>query len=178
MPFRTMTQHCGSIRNMHPPSMGAESPSCAVAMLQGVTATSPPPNRSNRISSMNSPATAYAEDQARGSSSQERSAMSAISERQIAAFAHMVLAASLALFVTIAPVRAAEERSAEQIIDALKPASRVTRSLTTPAEAARSADDARFVEGLRNRTSRSLTADERDKIVAIAKKKPSIDLEI
>jgi outer membrane protein OmpA-like peptidoglycan-associated protein len=105
--------------------------------------------------------------------------MSAISERQIAGFAHVILAAGLALFAAIAPARAAEERSADQIINALKPASRATRSMTTtPADAARAAEDVRFVDGLRNRTSRSLTADERDKIVAIAKRKPSIDLEI
>jgi outer membrane protein OmpA-like peptidoglycan-associated protein len=103
--------------------------------------------------------------------------MSAISERQMASFAHMILSASLALFTAIAPARAAE-RSADQIIKALQPAPRITRSLTAPAEAARAAEDARFVNGLRNRTSRSLTADERDKIVAIAKQKPSIDLEI
>jgi outer membrane protein OmpA-like peptidoglycan-associated protein len=104
--------------------------------------------------------------------------MSAISVRPIAGFAGVILAAGLALFTALAPARAAEERSTEQIIKALKPDSRVTRSLTTPAEAARATEDARFVDGLRNRTSRSLTADERDKIVAIAKKKPSIDLEI
>jgi outer membrane protein OmpA-like peptidoglycan-associated protein len=96
----------------------------------------------------------------------------------MASFARVILAASLTLFTAIGSARAAEEPSAEQIIKALKPASRVTRSLSGPAEAARATEDARFVDGLRNRTSRSLTSDERDKIVAIAKKKPSIDLEI
>jgi outer membrane protein OmpA-like peptidoglycan-associated protein len=72
---------------------------------------------------------------------------------------------------------AAEEPSADQIIKALKPAPRVTRGLT-PAETSRSSEEARFVDTLRNRTSRSLSTDEREKIASIAKNKPSIDLEI
>ena len=91
--------------------------------------------------------------------------------------AGVVLALGLALPTGIDFVLA-EEPSAEQIIKALKPAPRVTRGLTTPAEAARAAEDARFVDTLRNRTTRSLSTDERDKIVSIAKQKPSIDLEI
>ena len=91
--------------------------------------------------------------------------------------AGVVLALGLALPTGIGFVLA-EEPSAEQIIKALKPAPRVTRGLTTPAEAARAAEDARFVDTLRNRTTRSLSTDERDKIVSIAKQKPSIDLEI
>ena len=93
-------------------------------------------------------------------------------------FAGVVLVAGLALFAGAGFVLAAEEPSAEQIIKALKPAPRVTRGLTTPAEAARAAEDARFVDTLRNRTTRSLSTDERDKIASIAKQKPSIDLEI
>ncbi len=75
---------------------------------------------------------------------------------------------------------AAEAPSADDIVKALKPVIRVTRSLTTtPAtDTARSADEARFVDSLRNRTSRSLSTEEREKIVSIAKSKPSIDLEI
>jgi outer membrane protein OmpA-like peptidoglycan-associated protein len=72
---------------------------------------------------------------------------------------------------------AAEESSADQIIKALKPAPRATRGLTTPADAARNADESRFVDTLRNRT-RSLSTDERDKLASIAKTKPSIDLDI
>jgi outer membrane protein OmpA-like peptidoglycan-associated protein len=87
-----------------------------------------------------------------------------------------VLAASLALPMGIS--FAAEQSSAEQIINALKPP-RLTRSLTTSrADAGRIAEEARFVDSLRNRTSRSLSTDERDKLVSIAKTKPSIDLEI
>ena len=74
----------------------------------------------------------------------------------------------------------AETRSPSQIIDALKPPPMArTRSLTTsPADAARKAEDAAFVETLRNRQTRSLTTEERTKISTIAKEKPSIDLEI
>jgi outer membrane protein OmpA-like peptidoglycan-associated protein len=41
-----------------------------------------------------------------------------------------------------------------------------------------SADEERFVKTLRGRTSRSLTAVEREEIATIAKEKPNIDLEI
>ena len=47
-----------------------------------------------------------------------------------------------------------------------------------PAETALSAEDARFIDSLRKRTSRSLTTTEREQIVSVAQKKPSIDLEI
>ncbi len=88
------------------------------------------------------------------------------------------LAAGLALPTGIERAIAAEQPSAEQIIKALK-SPKLTRSLTTsPADAARAADDARFVNSLRNRTTRSLTTVERDKIATIAKDRPSIDLEI
>jgi outer membrane protein OmpA-like peptidoglycan-associated protein len=90
----------------------------------------------------------------------------------------VVLVAGLALPTGIGLARAAEQPSAEQIIQALKPA-RVTRSLTTsPADAVRAADEGRFIDTVRNRTTRSLSTDERDKIASIAKSKPAIDLEI
>ena len=89
----------------------------------------------------------------------------------------VVLAAGLLLPAGGGVVLAAEAISAEQIINALKPAKRLTRGLTAPAETARGAEDARFVDTLRNPT-RSLTADEREKVVSIANKRPSIDLEI
>lgn len=66
----------------------------------------------------------------------------------------------------------------EEIINALKPP-RITRNLTTsPADAARKAEEARFVDGLRNWLTRSLTTAEREQIVTIAEKRPSIDLEV
>jgi outer membrane protein OmpA-like peptidoglycan-associated protein len=90
----------------------------------------------------------------------------------------MVLAAGLAVPASIGLALAAEQPSAEQIIKALKPA-KLTRGLTTsPADAARAAEDARFIDTLRNRTTRSLTTVEREQIVSIASQKPSIDLDI
>jgi outer membrane protein OmpA-like peptidoglycan-associated protein len=90
----------------------------------------------------------------------------------------IVLAAGLAVPASIGLALAAEQPSAEQIIKALKPA-KLTRGLTTsPADAARAAEDARFIDTLRNRTTRSLTTVEREQIVSIASQKPSIDLDI
>jgi outer membrane protein OmpA-like peptidoglycan-associated protein len=90
----------------------------------------------------------------------------------------LVLAAGLALPAGIGCALAQQQPSAEQIIKALKP-QRLTRGLSTsPADAARADDESRFIETLRNRATRSLSANERDKIVSIAKDKPSIDLEI
>ena len=87
-------------------------------------------------------------------------------------------AAILALSIGVGPAPAAEQPSAQDIIDALK-APRMTRGLTTsPAAAARAAEDSKFVDTLRNRTSRSLTTEEREKIASIANAKPKIDLEI
>ena len=104
--------------------------------------------------------------------------MSAVPKRPRAMFACIVLA-GLALPTGMEVARAAEQQSPDQIIRALKPPVRATRGLTTsPADAARNAEDARFVDTLRKRTTRSLTTEERDKITTISQKKPSIDLEI
>jgi outer membrane protein OmpA-like peptidoglycan-associated protein len=93
--------------------------------------------------------------------------------------AGVALAAGLALSFGSVPVRAAEQLTPEDIVKALKPAAHVTRSLTaSPADVARKAEETRFVDSLRNRTTRSLTTAEREQITNIAQKKPSIDLEI
>ena len=77
-----------------------------------------------------------------------------------------------------APSHSAEQRSADDIINALKPP-RVTRGLTTStSDAARAADETRFLSAVRNRPTRSLSTEERDKIASIANSKPKIDLEI
>jgi outer membrane protein OmpA-like peptidoglycan-associated protein len=90
----------------------------------------------------------------------------------------VLLAAGLALPTGIGSARAAEQASAEQIIQALKPP-KLTRGLTmSPADTARSADEGRFIDTVRNKVSRSLSTEERDKIASIAKSKPAIDLEI
>jgi outer membrane protein OmpA-like peptidoglycan-associated protein len=90
----------------------------------------------------------------------------------------VLLAAGLALPTGIGSARAAEQASAEQIIQALKPP-KLTRGLTmSPADTARAADEGRFIDTVRNKVSRSLSTEERDKIASIAKSKPAIDLEI
>jgi outer membrane protein OmpA-like peptidoglycan-associated protein len=89
----------------------------------------------------------------------------------------MTLAVGLALPWSLGVALAAEERSADDIVKALKP--RITRGLTTsPADAARNAEETKFVNTLRNRPTRSLTVAERDQITSISKKRPSIDLEV
>jgi outer membrane protein OmpA-like peptidoglycan-associated protein len=89
----------------------------------------------------------------------------------------MTLAVGLVLPWGLGVALAAEERSADDIVKALKP--RITRGLTTsPADAARNAEETKFVNTLRNRPTRSLTVAERDQITSIAKKRPSIDLEV
>jgi outer membrane protein OmpA-like peptidoglycan-associated protein len=90
----------------------------------------------------------------------------------------MILAVGLVLPTGLGVALAAEERSADDIIKALKP-QRITRGLTTsPADAARNAQETKFVNSLRNRPTRSLTFTEREQITSIAKKRPSIDLEV
>ncbi|HKS65071.1 MAG TPA: OmpA family protein [Xanthobacteraceae bacterium] len=104
--------------------------------------------------------------------------MSAVSKRRMIRFACIVLA-GFALPAGSEVARAAEPQSPDQLIRALRPPVRATRGLTiSPADATRNAEDARFVDTLRKRTTRSLTTEERDKITSIAQKKPSVDLEI
>jgi outer membrane protein OmpA-like peptidoglycan-associated protein len=88
----------------------------------------------------------------------------------------VIVAVGLALPAGLGTGLAAEQPSTDHIIRALKP---VTRSLTTsPAEAARRAEETKFVNSLRNRPTRSLTTTEREQITTIAQKRPSIDLEV
>jgi len=88
-----------------------------------------------------------------------------------------IVSASLALSFGIAA--AADAASPEDIVKALKPPARLTRGLSMgSADKVRSADESRFVDSLRNRATRSLSTEEREKVASIAKSKPSIDLEI
>jgi outer membrane protein OmpA-like peptidoglycan-associated protein len=90
-----------------------------------------------------------------------------------------LLGAALACAAATGSARAGEI-SEEQIVKALTPASsgRMTRSLT-PAEAGRKEEEDRFIKSVRNRVTRSLTMDEREKIAAITEtKQERIDLEI
>jgi len=98
-----------------------------------------------------------------------------ITRTRMAGLAGIIFLAGL---LSPAPSHAAEQRSADDIINALKPP-RITRGLTTsPSDAARAADETRFLSAVRNRPTRSLSTEERDKIASIANSKPKIDLEI
>jgi outer membrane protein OmpA-like peptidoglycan-associated protein len=90
-------------------------------------------------------------------------------------------AAVLVLSTGIGGLVAAEQPSANQILNALKPKP-LTRSLSGAVPAATqktlSADDQKFIDSLRTKRTRSLSAGERERVATIAKERPSIDLEI
>jgi outer membrane protein OmpA-like peptidoglycan-associated protein len=91
--------------------------------------------------------------------------------------AGVAIVGTLALLAGLDFASAAEPTPASEIIKALKP--KLTRSLSlSPADAARNAEEKGFIDTLRNRTTRSLSTDERERVAALAKAKPSIDLEI
>ncbi len=73
----------------------------------------------------------------------------------------------------------AEDPSSATIIKSLTPKP-LTRSLSgaTQGTTAVNAQDEKFIDSMRHRTTRSLSVGEREKIATIAKDKPSIDLEI
>ncbi len=78
---------------------------------------------------------------------------------------------------------AAEKVTEDQILRALAPPAKkpLTRGLSVgpqQAEPVISAEEGRFVEKIRGRSSRSLSATEREEIATLAKDKPNIDLEI
>jgi outer membrane protein OmpA-like peptidoglycan-associated protein len=76
---------------------------------------------------------------------------------------------------TIAVPAAAEDISADQIINALAPPA--TRGLNAPQQPEMSDADSAFIESLRHRT-RGLSLDESNHVAEIAKNRPKIDLEI
>jgi outer membrane protein OmpA-like peptidoglycan-associated protein len=88
-------------------------------------------------------------------------------------------AAAVALTAGIGAINAAEEVTADQILKALKPKG-LTRSLSGPAPTAKaiSAEDQQFINSLRTKRTRSLSAGERQKVATLTKEKPSIDLTI
>ncbi len=88
-----------------------------------------------------------------------------------------VIAGGLALSLGLGFAVAQDKPTSDQILRSLKP---TTRSLSvSPAEAAKQAEDSRFINELRKReTTRSLSVSEREKVAVIAKDKPKIDLEI
>lgn len=105
--------------------------------------------------------------------------MSAVFGRYGITIVRTVFAAGIAMSLTAGLAIAADDATEDQILKALTP-KRLTRSLSAPSptETAKAADEAKFVNQIRNRTTRSLSTGEREQIASIAKEKPSIDLEI
>ncbi|WP_044413876.1 MULTISPECIES: OmpA family protein [Rhodopseudomonas] len=97
-------------------------------------------------------------------------------QRNLAAF-RAILAIGAALSMSAGMALAADDVTENQIIKALAPKKPLTRSLSAATPAPDPAES-RFVDTLRNRTTRSLSAGEREQIATIAKDKPNIDLEI
>jgi outer membrane protein OmpA-like peptidoglycan-associated protein len=92
----------------------------------------------------------------------------------------VVLLVTLALFWTAGAAQAEDPVSSQQILNALTPKP-VTRSLTGPATddaQKQTHDQQEFVNSVRNKSTRSLTLDDRQQLATIAKDKPSIDIEI
>jgi outer membrane protein OmpA-like peptidoglycan-associated protein len=89
----------------------------------------------------------------------------------------MTLGAALSLTAGLAI--AGDNVSADQILSALQPKP-LTRSLsmTPPVDPSVKAREVSFVDGLRNRKTRSLSLGEREEIAEIASTRPRIDLEI
>ena len=112
--------------------------------------------------------------------------MSGISTSRISTRNFFIAALSLVAVGTalsIGAARAAEDVTEDQILQALTPAKKpLTRSLSmgAPAQADPAASEAegKFVQSLRNRSTRSLSMGEREQIAMIVKDKPKIDLEI
>jgi outer membrane protein OmpA-like peptidoglycan-associated protein len=75
---------------------------------------------------------------------------------------------------------AAEDVTSDQILRALAPKKPLTRglSMAPPAEPAVNAAEGKFVDTLRNRSTRSLSSGEREQIAVLAETRPNIDLEI
>ena len=88
--------------------------------------------------------------------------------------------AGAAITFTASAGIAAEDVTSDQILRALAPKKPLTRglSMAPPAEPAVNAAEGKFMDSLRNRSTRSLSLGEREQIATIAQTKPAIDLEI
>jgi outer membrane protein OmpA-like peptidoglycan-associated protein len=86
--------------------------------------------------------------------------------------------AALICLAAIGGADAGDLVSSDQILNALQPKP-LTRSLSAPrVDPAATADQAKFIDQVRNRRTRSLSSGEREEISEIATEKPQIDLEI
>jgi outer membrane protein OmpA-like peptidoglycan-associated protein len=93
-----------------------------------------------------------------------------------------LIAVGAALSMTAGMAFAGDDVSADQIVKALAPPPQqpLTRGLSIdpPADPAATAAEGKFVQTIRNRTTRSLSVSEREEIATLARDKPNIDLEI
>jgi outer membrane protein OmpA-like peptidoglycan-associated protein len=111
---------------------------------------------------------------------QERTAMSKISRRNFNAIRSIATVGAV-LSMTMGMAFAADDVTEDQIIKALAvPKKPLTRGLSAgpQADPAAVAAEGKFVQTIRNRTTRSLSVSEREEIATLAKDKPNIDLEI
>jgi outer membrane protein OmpA-like peptidoglycan-associated protein len=108
--------------------------------------------------------------------------MSRMSETKNLTAILSIVTIGAALSFAMAPAVAADEVTEDQILRALAPPAKkpLTRGLSVgpPAEPVVSAEEGRFVQKIRGRSTRSLSASEREEIASLAKDKPNIDLEI
>ncbi len=112
--------------------------------------------------------------------SRSRISGSTMSGKCLTAFV-AVLTIGAALSFGLGKAAAAEDVSEEQIVRALSaPKKPLTRGLSIgpQADPAVTAAEGKFVQSIKGRTTRSLSATEREEIATIAKDKPNIDLEI
>src|ERR1700712_400476 len=106
--------------------------------------------------------------------------MSKISRRHFNAIRSLVTVGAV-LSMTMGMAFAADDVTEDQIIKALAvPKKPLTRGLSAgpQADPAAVAAEGKFVQTIRNRTTRSLSVSEREEIATLAKDKPNIDLEI
>ena len=92
-----------------------------------------------------------------------------------------IVTISAALSFGVAKAFAAEDVTEDEIVRALAPAKKpLTRGLSAgpQVDPAVTAEEGRFVQKIRGRSTRSLSSTEREEIATIVKDKPKIDLEI
>ena len=106
--------------------------------------------------------------------------MSRISKQNFNAI-RSIMTVGAVLSMTAGMAFAADDVTEDQIVKALAaPKKPLTRGLSVgpPADPAAVAAEGKFVQTIRNRTTRSLSINEREEIATLAKDKPNIDLEI
>lgn len=107
--------------------------------------------------------------------------MSKMSEKKNLTAILSIVTIGAALSFGMAGAGAADEVTEDQILRALAPAKKpLTRGLSVgpQAEPVMSAEEGRLIQKIRGRSTRSLSASEREEIATLAKDKPNIDLEI